>query len=120
MFPERRLQDPLIFVPQDVLIKLWHLPLFCQQHLSINCYQCNTRSKCSPSSVGLIFLISFPKDDLLLTCVKNVVSQFDILMIGLRIEVCSSHISQFLNVVDNSINWCIDIKIHLFDHPHTG
>ena len=37
-------------------------------------------------------------------------------MIGVRIEICGSDIFQFLNVVENSINWCIDIKSRLFDH----
>ena len=35
------------------------------------------------------------------------------------IEICSSDISQFLNVVENSIDWCVAIKSHIFDHSLT-
>ena len=37
-------------------------------------------------------------------------------MVGVEIETCGSDISQLLNVVENSIDWCIHIKNNLFDH----
>ena len=36
--------------------------------------------------------------------------------IGVRIYSCGRDIYQFLNVIENSIYWCIDIKSHLFYH----
>ena len=32
------------------------------------------------------------------------------------IEICGSDISQFINVVENSTNWCVHIKILIYDH----
>ena len=48
--------------------------------------------------------------------VNDFVSQVDILFISVIIESCGSNISQLLNVIENSIDWCIDIKSHMFDH----
>ena len=57
------------------------------------------------------------KADLVLTCfVNNVVTQVDIMLIVVSINNCGSYISQFLNVVENSIYWYVHIKIRLFDH----
>ena len=75
------------------------------------------RFEFSPSFSSVLFLFHsrrpiFYRPVLL----KNVVSQVDILLIDVRIEICGSNIPQLLNVVENSINWCIDIKSLLFDH----
>ena len=54
---------------------------------------------------------------LLLDCfVNNVLIQVDILLVGVSIEICGRDISQFLNAVENSIDWCVKIKSHLFDN----
>ena len=50
------------------------------------------------------------------TFIGNVINQVDILLVGVGIEICGSDISQFRNVVENSICWCFHIKSHLFDH----
>ena len=69
-----------------------------------------------PKFFGYIFSIPFLKDYLVSTCfVKNVVSQVDIMLIGVRIEICGRDISQLLNFIENNIDWCIDIKSHLFE-----
>ena len=47
---------------------------------------------------------------------NNVIRQVDIMLIVASIKSCGSDISQFLNVVEKIIYWCIDIKSHLFDH----
>ena len=38
------------------------------------------------------------------------------MLIGVRIEIFVSDITQLLNLVEYSINWCIDIKNLLFGH----
>ena len=37
-------------------------------------------------------------------------------MISVSIKSYGSNISQFFNAVENSIDWCVNIKSHLFDH----
>ena len=37
------------------------------------------------------------------------------MMVSVGIYICGSNISQFLNIVENSINWGVNIKSHLFD-----
>ena len=37
-------------------------------------------------------------------------------MVGAGMEICGSNISEFLNIVENSIDWGVNIKSHLFDH----
>ena len=48
--------------------------------------------------------------------VNDFVSQVDILLISVIIESCGSNIPQLLNVIENSIDSCIDIKSHMFEH----
>ena len=70
-----------------------------------------------PIFVGYIFLIPFLKDYLVSTYfIKDVVDKVDIFLIGVSIEICGRNIYQFLNFIENSINWFIKIKIHLIDH----
>ena len=38
------------------------------------------------------------------------------MLFGVGIEICGRNISQFLNVVKNSIDWCVNIKSHMFSH----
>ena len=69
--------------------------------------------------IPLLCILSIPFTEayLVFTCfVNNIVGQVDILLIIVRIERYGRDISQFLNVVENIIDWCINIKIHLFDH----
>ena len=75
------------------------------------------RFECRPIFVVCIFSIPLPKAYLVSTCfLKNVVSQVYILLIGARTEICGNNISQLLYDVEKSINWCIDIISHLFNH----
>ena len=48
--------------------------------------------------------------------IDNVIIQVDTILVVVWIEICGRDISQLLNVVENSINWCIHIKGHIFDH----
>ena len=73
--------------------------------------------ECSPSFIGYTFFITFTKAYLVFTFfVNNAVRKVDILLISVRTESCGSDISQFLKVVETSIDFCINIKSHLFDH----
>ena len=47
--------------------------------------------------------------------IDNVIIQVDILLVGVGIEICGINIYQFLNDVENSIDWCLHIKSHMFD-----
>ena len=64
-----------------------------------------------------IFVITFPKAYIVLSIfINNVISQVDTLMVCVGIKICVSNISRFLNFIENSIDWYVHIKIHLFGH----
>ena len=70
-----------------------------------------------PSFVRCIFRIPFPKPYLeFSSSIDNVISQVGILLVSVWIGRCSSNISQFLYAVENSIDWRVNMKIHMFDH----
>ena len=62
---------------------------------------------CNETPKGLYFSSSF---------IDNVIRQVDIMLVSVDIESCGSYIYRLLNMVENSINCCSHIKVHLFDH----
>ena len=73
--------------------------------------------ECSPIFVRFIFSIHSPKAYLVLYFfVNNVISKLYIPLVGLGITIYGSDISELLNVIENSINWCFHIKSNLFGH----
>ena len=74
-----------------------------------------------PSFVRFIFAITFPKEFILSSSfIDNVISQVDILLISVGTEICCRDIYQYLNVYENSIDWCVHIKSNLFCHILTS
>ena len=78
--------------------------------------------KCGLNAAQVFLAVSFsipsPMAYLVLTCfVNNVVSQVDILLIGVRIEICSSDISQLPSVTKKKVSiGAYTFKIDPFDH----
>ena len=73
--------------------------------------------ECSPSFVVCIFSITFLEAYIVPSFfVNTILYQVYILLVGVSIEICIIYISQLLNFVENSIDWCVKIKSHLFDN----
>ena len=71
----------------------------------------------SPIFVGCIFSIPFPEAYFVSSYfVNNILSQVDKLLVGVGVDICGINIYQFLNIVENSIDCCVDIKSRIFDH----
>ena len=74
----------------------------------------------SPIFVYCIFSTPLLKSYLVSSCfVYNLSSQVYILLVCVGIESCGRDIPQFINIVEHSIDWCVDIKTHLFDNVLT-
>ena len=69
--------------------------------------------ECSPSFAICIFSIPLLNASILSSYLKKL-SRVGILMVGVVVESSGSYISQFLNFVENCIDWCVPIKSHMF------
>ena len=73
--------------------------------------------ECISIFVSSITAIPFHKAYIVLSSfIDNVISKGYVLMVGVGIKSCNSNISQVPNVIENTIDWCVHIRSHLFDH----